>query len=149
MAIDECAICTDPCVRSSSINTELSFRNAVLSILCQVYEIETESDAVPAVILPQITKTAAELTASYDEYANTGLLDTTKELKHIRVLNDTDAALDFSLDGSANTHFTVPPYSVYQQTLGNFIATAQTSVQMRIAAGSAASTGNVKIEGAH
>lgn len=148
MAIDECAVCSDPCVRSSAANTELSFRNAILSLLCQFYQTETDAE-VAAVVLPQIVKTAAQLTSSYSTYANTGLLDTSKELRYVRILNDSDAALDFSLDGGATTHFTVPAYSVYDRELGQFIAAAQTSFQMRITSGSAASVGDVKIEGLH
>lgn len=46
MAINTCAPCTDPCYRSAAPNSELSFRSAVIEILCSIYTAQNPDSSV-------------------------------------------------------------------------------------------------------
>lgn len=100
-------------------------------------------------VLPQVVLTAADLAADYVTYANTELLDSTKKLNYVRVLNQSDADVDISLDGGDTTAFTVLAYTSYDRDLNSFVADAQSDVQLKVSDGFTASIGNVFIEGSY
>jgi hypothetical protein len=150
MTIDFCALCNDPCLNNGVIgsqNQQELWRTVVAQALCAI----AGSSLVggEAVVLTQKAFTAANLTASFSTYADTTLLDSTKKLRRIRVINNTDSDLDFSLDGGATTKFRVIAGTIYDLEIGNFTAVATTSVQMKRSSGMTATTGSVYIEGSY
>ncbi len=147
--MSECDVCNDFALLQKATCDEKSYRWSVVKTLCFIVALlETEEEELPATttVLPQVVKTAAQLTSSYSSFASTGLLDTTKQLNKVRVVNNTDADLDFSYDGGAETAFTVLAYSTYQEDL-NMILSGITSFQMKIADSQTAGVGSVYIEG--
>lgn len=147
--MSDCDVCNDFELLQKATCDEKSYRWSVLKSLCYLITLlETETTELPPTtnILPQVTKTAAQLTASYTSFTSVGLINSTKQLNLIRVLNGTDCDLDFSFDGGANTAFTVQAGTTYQEEV-SLILSSTTSLVMKRAAGQTAGIGSVLIEG--
>ncbi len=151
MAINRCDLCNEPCIKWSIGNNAQQeiWRTLVAQTLCIIANNTNPGGGGAATVLPQVNLTAATLASSYVTYADTGLLDSSKKLNYIRVLNQSDANVDISLDGGATTAFTVLAYTSYEKTLGAFVAAAQDDVQLKVSSGFTAGIGNVFIEGSY
>lgn len=146
---EDCNVCDNAALLQKATCDEKTFRYNILKTLCYLTEVLTvdETELTPAsVILPQVTIQAAVIQSTYGSFATIGLIDTTKQLKKIRILNVSDSDLDFSYDGGTNVAFTVPANSPYEDDI-NLTLAAMTSLVMRRSGGMSASFGKVLIEG--
>lgn len=144
--MSECSVCEDAFLLQQATCDEKSFRWNLLKSVCYLIEaVEQEVVATPTtVILPQVVVTAAEVESDYASYTSLGLVGSTKKLNSLRILNNTDADLEFSFDGGTTTAFTVLAGTSYQENL-NITLSATTSFKMQKI--NTAGTGSVYIEG--
>jgi len=151
MTIDFCNLCGDPCTGKNAWignnNSQETWRTLVAQALCALAT--NSPDVVAATQLPQVAKTAAQLTASYGSYADLGLLNTTAKLRRFTIQNNTDADIEISLDAGVTTHFRVLATSVRNIDLGNYTFAAQTDLRIRRATGMTAGTGVAYFEGGY
>lgn len=149
--MSECDVCNDFSLLQKATCDEKAFNWAVLKTLCAINTSLTtlveEEDVPPdTVILEQVVKTAAQIEASYGTFASVGLIDSTKKLSYIRVVNTSDVDLEFSYDAGDTTAFTVLSGTQYTRELNLSLSTT-TSLQMQKVSGSTATVGQVIIEG--
>jgi len=102
MTIDFCNLCGDPCVgKNPSIgnnNSQETWRTLVAQALCAL---ATNTPGVAASVqLPQFSATFTQLTSSYAVYASPSFIDSGLTLRRLRVINNTDADIEISFDGS-------------------------------------------------
>ena len=145
----DCDVCNNPTLLQKATCDEKSFRWSVVKSLCYLIELLSteEEELLPiTVVLPQVAKTAIQVESGYATFATVGLINTTKQLNSLRVVNNTDADLDFSYDGGATVAFTVLAATVYQETL-NITLNTTTDLQMKKSAGQTAGVGRVLLEG--
>lgn len=131
-----------------AICDEKSYRLAILSTLCTLLESITNSSFVlpTTAVLDQEVRTASEIEADYATFESVGLINSTKKLNHIRVVNQTDADLEFSYNGGTTVAFTVLSNSEYREDL-NMILASITALRMKKVDGQTAGFGRVLIEG--
>jgi hypothetical protein len=147
--VSDCDVCNDFSLLQKATCDEKSYRWGVLKSLCYLIELLSteEASAVTVTnILPQVVKTAVQVEASYAIFATVGLISSVKKLNSIRVVNNTDADLDFSYDGGASTAFTVLAGTIYTEAI-NITLSTTTALQMKKGTGETASNGSVYIEG--
>lgn len=147
--MSDCDVCNNFSLLQEATCDEKAFRWHLLKSLCYLIEtLQEEAEPLPdTIVLPQVVKTAAQVAASYSTYVSIGLIDSTKQLKQIRVVNQLDCDLDFSFDGGLTTIFTVPSNTVYTDEFKLTLASTM-SLQMKISSGTAG-LGNVRIEGSY
>lgn len=147
--MSSCDVCNNAKLLQAATCDEKAYRWSVLKSLCYIIEaLETEEPQVvpETVILPSVTKTAAQVESGYSSFSTIGLVDSVKKLNYLRISNNTDCDLQFSTDGGASVAFTVLAGSTYSRSL-NLTVSATTSLQMRKVSGETASIGTVYIEG--
>lgn len=148
----DCTVCEDFDLLTNATCSEKAFRWNVLKTLCAITELLVEEDtevAPETVILPQVQIEAATIESGYASFASVpSFIDTTKQLKNIRVVNASDAELQFSFDSGTKVAFSVLAYSEYKADL-NLTLGSLTSFMMRKFSGQTAGTGKVIIEGSY
>lgn len=143
--MSDCTVCNNSNLLEQATCDEKSFRWNILKSLCYVINLLTveETTVIPSsVFLPQVPILSAALNLNFTPI---NLLDTTKQLKHIRVINSTDADLEFTFDNSI-VAFTVPAFTTFQDDF-NVTLGASSLLAIRIASGMTAGIGKVLIEG--
>ncbi len=149
MAINFCALCNDPCTGANAgignINSQETWRTLVAQALCGL--VSNTPGVAATTLLGQTVYTAAELQADFAAYTDTELLDSTGKLKYLKVINNTDANLEFSADGGTTTHFLAIANAITEINVGNVTVADPTDFVMRRQSGSAAGTGSVYLEG--
>lgn len=146
---DDCTVCNNATLLMNATCNDKDFRWNLLKTLCYLTDLLTqqEQEVEPeSTILPQALFTALQVEAGFVNFASIGLLDTTKQLNHIDVLNTTDGDLYFSFDGGVTIAFTVPAGKEYKDDF-NLTLGALTSVQMKRVGGEGPSAGYVVISG--
>ncbi len=150
MTIDFCALCDDPCTGANAIignnNMQEQWRTLVAQTLCGILA-NINPDTVDPTQLPQVAKTAAQLTSGFSTYANSGFLTSAKKVREFTATNNTDANIEISLDGGVSTNFTILANTVRTIDIGNHTFTNQTDFQIRIASGMTATLGSFYLDG--
>lgn len=147
--MSDCTVCDDAILLEKATCYEKDFRWHILKTLCYLTQVLTEEEEeadVQSVILPQVTKTFAQLQASYAAFAPFGFLDTTKRLRHIRIVNSTDADLEFSYDGGDTVAFRIIAGYEYIDDFNLTMASLNSFVMRRVS-GDSATNGFVLIQG--
>lgn len=142
----ECDVCNDFNLLAKATCDEKAYRWSVVKTLCFILSTlqDEEVNTLPdTIILPQVVKAAADVPSSY---ASVGLISSAKKLNYIRVVNTTDADIEFSYDGGGVTAFTVLAKTEYKEEL-NITFSLNSALQMRMVSGQTASFGRVIIEG--
>ncbi len=151
MAIDFCALCNDPCTGANAIignnNMQEQWRTLVAQALCGL--VSNNPDVVEATQLPVVSKTAAQITASYSTYASSGFLDSELKVRRLTATNLTDADIEVSLDGGTTTHFIIPANTLKELSVGNHVFDLITDLQIRKVSGQTATLGNFYLEGGY
>lgn len=143
-----CDKCNEPCINNGAIgndNMQEQWRTLVAQALCGL--VGNTPGVAASTLLPQVVKTAAQLTSSYATYANTGFLDSTGKLREFKVINNTDADIEFSIDGGVTTNFRAVANAVSPYSFGNLTITPITNFMMRKSG--TASLGSVYLEGSY
>ena len=146
-----CDVCNDFKLLQKATCDEKAFRWNILKSLCYIIESLESNEVTPVpsavtIVLSQVIKTYSQIETGFATYTTIGLVDTTKKLNYLRVVNNTDADLQFSFDGGVTTAFNVVAGTIYERNL-NLTLEATTSLHMRKVSGQTAGVGSVYIEG--
>lgn len=144
----ECTACDDPNLFREAICSDQEFRYFILQTLCKLVSLLSTSSSPNTYILPQVTKTAAQLAADYAVFADIGFMASQTKLKKLRIVNTSDADLDFSFNGGTTVAFTVLSGTEFNAEY-NLTLAAATKFVMRIASGFTANIGKVMVEGSY
>lgn len=150
--MSDCDVCNDFNQLQQATCDEKAFRWHTIKALCAIItllaEEEEEEDLVVSdTVLEQVLIAAVTIESTYSAFASPGFIDTTKQLKYIRIINTSNVDLAFSYNGGEFVAFTVIAGTTYTNNVELILPTL-TSFQMKKVSGTA-STGSVYIEGSY
>ena len=149
MAIDFCNLCNDPCINNGNIgNNSMQevWRTLVAQALCNLNQVL----AAPVVTLPEYSLDYEVLDSNYVAYGSISFLNGHTKLKRLRVINDTDAAIEISFDAGVTTFMTVNAgVDTGFLNLGNIVVSDPADMYIQLASGQTPTVGSVTFQGSY